>query len=70
MSQLRMLMDVFKTFKFPQVSAPPPINISTIVTNVDCNGNGNGSVDATLSGGTAPLTPFWTIITPGGGLIA
>ena len=58
-----------QNLQIPQVSAPPPINISTVVTNVDCNGNGNGSVVATLSGGTAPLTPSWTIVTPGGGLV-
>ena len=51
------------------ITEPPDIDIATVVTDVDCNGNGNGTVDATLSGGTAPLTPFWTIITPGGGLI-
>ena len=58
-----------QNLQIPQVSAPPPINISTIITNVDCNGNGNGSVDAIPTGGTGSLTPFWTIITPGGGLI-
>jgi len=58
-----------QNLQIPQISAPSPINISTVITDVDCNGNGNGTVDATLSGGTAPLTPFWTIITPGGGLI-
>ena len=58
-----------ESLQVSQISSPPPINIGITSTDVDCNGNGNGSVVTTLTGGTAPLTPFWTIITPGGGLV-
>ena len=37
-----------QNLQIPQVSAPAPINISTAVTDVECNGNGNGTVNATL----------------------
>ena len=56
-------------FPIPQVSSPPPITISASITDVDCNGNGNGVIDVTLSGGTPTLTPFWSVVTPGAGLL-
>ena len=56
-------------FPIPQVSSPPPITISASITDLDCNGNGNGVIDVTLSGGTPTLTPFWSVVTPGAGLL-
>jgi len=51
------------------ITEPSDINIDTIITDVDCFGNQNGTVDAILTGGTGSLTPLWSIINPGGGLI-
>ena len=52
------------------VAQPQDISIVTnIISHVDCNGNGNGSIDAVISGGTGTLTPLWSILTPGGGLV-
>ena len=47
------------------IDQPDDINISLdLLENVDCNGNGNGIINVTLTGGTTPLSPSWTIITP------
>lgn len=35
------------------------LNVTTVPTMVDCFGNSTGSINATISGGTAPYTSVW-----------
>lgn len=41
------------------ISEPLAISGSTIITDVTCNGDNNGSIDLTASGGTGALTFLW-----------
>ena len=34
--------------------------VNGIITNIDCNGNNNGSIDLSVSGGTPPYTFTWS----------
>lgn len=43
-----------------QVSEPPPIQIASAVTDVNCFGGINGSVDITVFGGTLPYNYSWS----------
>lgn len=36
-----------------------PLALSTVVTDVDCHGNNTGSIDLTITGGTAPYLKTW-----------
>ncbi len=45
------------------ITEPASITTSIIGTNIDCNGNCNGTADLTVSGGVPPYTFLWT---PGG----
>ncbi len=36
-----------------------PLNVSTLSTMVDCFGNQSGSIDASITGGTAPYSSVW-----------
>ncbi|MCF8257235.1 MAG: gliding motility-associated C-terminal domain-containing protein [Flavobacteriales bacterium] len=45
------------------ITEPDPILISMAVTDVSCNGGSDGSIDMTVSGGTAPYIYQWF---PGG----
>jgi|GEM_PF-3402010 len=56
------------------VTEPAAVIPGLVVTNVSCNGAGNGSVDMNITGGTAPYTYSWsngattqdiTTLTPG-----
>ncbi len=38
---------------------PPAINVTSTITNVSCNGNCNGVISVTASGGTGPKTYTW-----------
>ncbi len=38
---------------------PSQLNVGYVVTNVKCNGESNGSIDITASGGTPPYTYLW-----------
>ncbi|MUV04437.1 hypothetical protein GN157_12025, partial [Flavobacterium rakeshii] len=41
------------------VTEPTVLSSSVITTNVSCNGGSNGTVDLTVTGGTAPYTFAW-----------
>lgn len=41
------------------IEATTPLAISGIITNVDCKGNNNGAINATVSGGTFPYKYEW-----------
>jgi uncharacterized protein (DUF2141 family) len=42
------------------ITQPQVLSLSTTQTNVSCNSGGNGSIDLTVAGGTAPYTYSWT----------
>ena len=37
-----------------------PLALSTVVTDIDCYGNNNGSIDLTITGGTTPYLKAWS----------
>jgi gliding motility-associated-like protein len=41
------------------ITQPQALSLSTTQTNVICNSGGNGSIDLTVTGGTAPYTYSW-----------
>ena len=45
------------------VTQPAGMSQTSVVTNVLCNGQSNGAIDLTVSGGTGPYTYLWS---PGG----
>ena len=46
------------------VTQPTKITGTSVSTDITCNGNADGTIDATITGGTAPYTYLWT--GPGG----
>ena len=46
------------TFAYPD--GPEPIVVDPIITDIDCNGNDNGSIEISISGGTPPFDTNWT----------
>ena len=48
---------------------PDPISIGSTVNNVTCNGANDGEITIFLAGGTGTLTPTWTTIVPGSGIV-
>ncbi len=42
------------------VSEPTALNVATVATDVACSGAQNGTVDATITGGTPPFTYAWS----------
>ena len=45
-----------------QVSAPPVISISSVITPVLCNGNSTGKIDITINGGTPGYSYKWNVL--------
>ncbi|MCF8269365.1 MAG: SprB repeat-containing protein, partial [Crocinitomicaceae bacterium] len=41
------------------ITEPPALSLSTNESNVSCNSGGNGSIDLSVSGGTAPYIYLW-----------
>ena len=48
------------TFPAQVVGIPPVLTASTTQVDIDCFGAGNGSIDLTVTGGTAPYLFAWT----------
>jgi gliding motility-associated-like protein len=44
----------------PILNSPPPFNYSETHVDVNCNGNNNGSINVTLTGGTPGYTYVWS----------
>jgi predicted RNase H-like HicB family nuclease len=42
------------------VSSPSSLGVTATLTQVLCNGGNNGSIDATVTGGTSPYTYLWS----------
>ncbi|MDX2003030.1 MAG: gliding motility-associated C-terminal domain-containing protein [Chitinophagales bacterium] len=42
------------------LTEPAPLTLSATATDVTCNGAANGSIDLTVTGGTAPYSYSWT----------
>ncbi len=42
-----------------EVTAPAPIVISPVITNVTCNGLSNGTINVSVTGGTGPYSLRW-----------
>lgn len=59
-----------KSFQLTPVSSPPALVFSETHVDVDCNGNDNGSIDITVTGGTPNYNFDWSLIVPGSGLSA
>ena len=53
----------------PILSSPSDIVINGITSDIDCNGDGDGSIDITATGGNGVLSPAWTTVVPGSGVI-
>lgn len=43
-----------------QINQPLPLTDTMFITNITCNGLNDGSIDLSVSGGTAPYSYFWS----------
>jgi len=50
------------------ISEPGALNLTAVLTDISCNGDNDGTIDITVSGGTTPYTYNWTT-TDGTGLV-
>ena len=48
---------------------PNPISIGSTVENISCNGADNGEITIFLAGGTGTLSPVWSTLVPGSGIV-
>ncbi len=48
------------------IGEPPPLDVSLVITDVTCNGECDGSVTATVNGGTPNYTYTWTPVPAAG----
>ena len=53
----------------PVLASPGDIQISGTANDILCNGDGNGSISITASGGNGNLNPAWTTLVPGSGIV-
>ncbi|QHL87456.1 T9SS type A sorting domain-containing protein [Nibribacter ruber] len=51
----------------PTIAVSTGLTASSVATNVSCSGAGNGAINASVSGGSAPYTYSW--VATGGGVI-
>jgi gliding motility-associated-like protein len=58
-----------RSFQLTQVGAPPALDFSEVHTDVTCNGDGNGAINTTLTGGTPGYNYTWSYVIPGSGLV-
>ena len=53
----------------PLLSSPGEIDISGTPNDILCNGDANGSISITATGGNGTLTAAWTTLVPGSGIV-
>ncbi len=58
-----------RSFQLTPVSAPPALNFSEVHNDVTCNGDGDGLINTTLTGGTPGYSYTWSYVVPGSGLV-
>jgi len=57
------------SIQLSRLNSPAELITDTTVTDLDCFGDGDGSIITAAAGGTAPYDYEWSIVTPGGGIV-